>query len=451
MKFADLNIRKDLIEGLTRAGYDEAFAIQEHATPIALEGKDVIGKAQSGSGKTIAFMIPVIETVRKGSGVQALIIAPTRELTLQNEEVFKKIACKTGLKSVSVYGGKSINAQASALRSSEVVFATPGRLMDHMKRRNIDLRGIKIVVLDEADRMLDMGFINSIDYILRFTPCGRQTLLFSATMPEDIRAIVHRYMHDPVTVELDKEAPTVTTVDHEAWIALDGDKVGCLKKVLEKEKPASCLIFVQMKHYADRLQHTLSKSYNIEALHGDLSQAQRERVLDDFRSKKVPYLIATDVAARGLDIPQVSHVFNFDMPNDVETFIHRVGRTARAGAHGKAINIVLPEEINELAVIEHGAKIKIPRSYYRGSMSEEQAILMTDQLANRQDIIPKWGGKRTGMPGRSGGGGRGGFSRGGPRRGGFGGQRRSFGGGPRRSFGGPSKFGNRGTRRFRRR
>lgn len=416
VKFHELKIKKELLEGLHEAGYSETFAIQERATPVALEGRDVIGKAQSGSGKTIAFLIPVIEKVQKGKGVQALIIAPTRELTVQNEDVFKKIAVKTGLRSVSVYGGKSLDVQARALHSGvEVVFATPGRLMDHMERRNIDLRGIKIVVLDEADRMLDMGFIDDVDYILRFTPCGRQTLLFSATMPEEIRRVVHRYMHNPITVELHKETPTVTTVDQEAWIALDRDKIACLKHVLDREKPSAAIIFVEMKRDADRLERILSRFYNVAAIHGDLTQAQREHVLREFREKKVPYLIATDVAARGLDIPQVSHVFNFDLPKDVETFIHRVGRTGRAGAHGRAINIATPEEANELSVIEHYAKVRMIKHTYKGALTSEKATEMAEHLKGRQAIIPKWT-RRTGGPGFRG--------RGGPRR--FGGGRERF-------------------------
>jgi len=421
VKFAELKIKKEVLDGLHEAGYSDSFAIQEQATPLALEGKDVIGKAQSGSGKTIAFLIPVMERVQKGKGVQALIITPTRELAMQNEEVFKRLAVHTGLRSISVYGGKSMDPQTRALRSGvEVVFATPGRLMDHMERRNIDLKGISIVVLDEADRMLDMGFIEDIDYILKFTPCGRQTLLFSATMPEEIRHVVHRYMHDPVMVELHAEAPTVDTIDQEAWIALDRDKVECLKHVLDKEKPTACIIFVEMKRSADRLERILSKFYNVAAIHGDLSQSQRERVLNDFRSKKVPYLIATDVAARGLDIPAVSHVFNYDLPKDVETFIHRVGRTGRAGAHGRAINIASPEEANELSVIEHYAKVHMVKHTFKGAISSEKAQEMTEQMKSRQAIIPKWT-KRTGGPGF---GGRGGRGRGGPRRGGFGGGRR---------------------------
>jgi ATP-dependent RNA helicase DeaD len=269
--------------------------------------------------------------------------------------------------------------------------------------------------LDEADRMLDMGFIDDVDYILKFTPCGRQTLLFSATMPDEIRHVVHRYMHEPVYVELHKETPTVTTVDQEAWIALDRDKIECLKHVIDKEKPSACIIFVEMKRSADRLERILSRFYNVAAIHGDLSQAQRERVLNDFKSKKITYLIATDVAARGLDIPQVSHVFNFDLPKDVETFIHRVGRTGRAGAHGRAVNIATPEEANELSVIEHYAKVHMIKHTFKGALPSEKAFEMTEQMKSRQAIIPKWT-KRTGGPGF------GGRGRGGPRRGGRPGQ-----------------------------
>ncbi|MFH0829645.1 MAG: DEAD/DEAH box helicase [Candidatus Aenigmatarchaeota archaeon] len=426
MKFEELKLRSDLLKGLKEAGFEETFAIQEKATPIALEGKDVIGKAQSGSGKTLAFLIPVIERVHKGKGTQALIIAPTRELAMQIEDVFKIIAKYTGIRSVSVYGGKSIDVQARALRAGvEVIMATPGRLMDHMERRNVDLCNTQIVVLDEADRMLDMGFIEDIDHILKYTPCGRQTMLFSATLPDEIRRIVHRYMHDPVTVELNREAPTVTTVVHEAWIAMDGDKVACLKHVIDKEKPSACIIFVEMKREADMLERILSRYYSVAAIHGDLSQSQRENVLHNFRDKKIPYLIATDVAARGLDIPLVSHVFNFDLPKDVETFIHRVGRTGRAGLHGRAIHIALPGDYNQIAAIEHLAKVKIPHFQFHGTLSSEEAMKLSEMMTSRDTIIPKWG-KRTG--------GRGGSRRGPPRfvrrgSGSYGNRGRSGGGG----------------------
>jgi len=257
-------------------------------------------------------------------------------------------------------------------------------------------------------------------------------------MPEEIRGIVHRYMHEPVFVELNKETPTVTTVEHEAWIALDNDKVACLKNVLDKEKPTACIIFVEMKRHAGKLEKILSKYYTIASIHGDLSQSQRETVLRNFRSGKVPYLIATDVAARGLDIPNVSHVFNFDLPKDVETFIHRVGRTGRAGASGRAIHIATPSEANELAVIEHFAKVIIPKKSFKGALPEEKAFELSERLEQGQAIIPKWT-KRTGGPGRG--------SFGGQRRGGFGGRRSSDG--PRRGGGGFHGRGRRGSFRGR--
>ncbi|MEM5804474.1 MAG: DEAD/DEAH box helicase [Candidatus Aenigmatarchaeota archaeon] len=447
MKFSELKVSKDTADRLKAAGFEEMFDIQAEATPLALEGKDVIGKAQSGSGKTLAFLIPVLERVQKLKGVQALILAPTRELAIQINDVLVKLNKHGGLRSVVVYGGRSIDEQARALHSDvEVVVATPGRLIDHIRRHNIDLRRIKMVVLDEADRMLDMGFIDDVKFILRQTPPTRQTLLFSATMPDEIRGMVHQFMRDPVTVEIHAETPTVMTIAQEAWVALDRDKVGCLKHVLDVERPAACIIFVEMKRDADRLARELSKYYPVEPIHGDLSQAQRERVLAGFRSKKLTYLIATDVAARGLDIPAVSHVFNYDLPKDVETFIHRVGRTGRAGASGRAISIAVPEQYNELAVIEHFAKVSIARKFYAGSMDGEKAALLEDQLRTSQAIIPAWT-RRTGVPsgrpqrggfrrggfGGRPGGGRGGRFRGGGRRGGFhGGGRRDRGGFRRR-------------------
>ena len=397
MKFEELNISKEVKQGLADAGFTEMFPIQEKTIIALLERKDVIGKAQSGSGKTLAFLVPVLEKIKREDGLQALIMAPTRELAIQIDEVLKKISKHKQVKSALVYGGKAIGAQAHELRGANIVVATPGRLIDHMEKRNVDLRNVKFVILDEADRMFDMGFIHDIDFILSHTNKERQTLLFSATMPDQIRSLVRRYMKSPVTIELDRETPTVTKIDQEGYIVLDNDKPACLKFILEKEKPSLCIIFVQMKHQADRLVHVFKKYYKIAAIHGNRSQNQRERILEDFRSGRVPLLIATDVAARGLDIPAVSHVINYDLPNDIETFIHRVGRTGRAGAGGKAIMIAMPQQANDLKIIEHYAKVKIKIQPYRGKLSKEKAAQMAEEVRSTGAIIPHWA-KRTGKP-----------------------------------------------------
>jgi len=397
MLFEELNISKELKQGLAEAGFSEMFPIQEKTILALLESKDVIGMAQSGSGKTLAFLVPILEKIKSEAGLQALIMAPTRELAIQIDDVLRKISKHKHVKSALVYGGKSIDAQARQLHNANIVVATPGRLMDHMEKGNVDLQHVKFIVLDEADRMLDMGFIRDIDFILKHTNRDRQTLLFSATMPDQIRSLVHRYMKDPVTIEINKEIPTVMAIEQEAYIVMDHDKPACLKFILEHEKPSLCIIFVQMKHEADRLVRVFSKYYNIAAIHGNRSQNQRERILEAFRSKRVPLLIATDLAARGIDIPAVSHVINYDLPRDVETFIHRVGRTGRAGASGKAIMIALPSQGNDLKVIEHYAKIKMKLRTYRGNVSKERAAELEAEVKGAGSIIPKWM-KRTGKP-----------------------------------------------------
>lgn len=397
MKFEELNISKEVKQDLAEAGFTEMFPIQEKAIAAVLENKDVIGKAQSGSGKTLAFLVPIVEKVKRDGGLQALIVAPTRELAIQIDDVLRKVSKHKQLKSALVYGGKSVGAQAHQLHGANIVVATPGRLRDHMDRKNIDLRNVKFVVLDEADRMLDMGFIYDIDFILKHTNKDRQTLLFSATMPDPIRSLVHRYMKSPVNVELDRETPTVLAIEQEAYLVLDSDKAGCLKFVLEKERPSLCIIFVRTKREARKLTNTFREYYNVAAIHGDLSQGQRERVLEAFRNKRLQCLIATDVAARGLDIPAVSHVINYDLPEDVETFIHRVGRTARAGAKGKAIILAMPQQMNDLKIIEHAAKVKIKINNYRGKLSEEKAAEITERIRGGGTIIPRWA-HRTGKP-----------------------------------------------------
>jgi ATP-dependent RNA helicase DeaD len=380
MKFEELNISKEVKKGLLDSGFTEMFPIQEKTIHALLEHKDVIGKAKSGSGKTLAFLVPILENIKRDKGLQALIMAPTRELAIQIDGVLKKISRHKHVKSALVYGGKAMGAQTYQLRTANIIIATPGRLIDHMQRKNVDLKHVKFVILDEADRMLDMGFIRDIDFILKHTNPNRQTLLFSATMSEQIRSLVHRFMKSPVSIELHKEEPTVLSVKQEAYLAKHKDKPACLKYILDKEKPSLCLIFVQRKHEAKKLVRVFSKYFNIAAIHGNLSQSQRERVLTNFRNRRIQFLIATDVAARGIDIPAVSHVINYDMPQEIETFIHRVGRTGRAGASGRAIMIALPSQENDLRALEHYAKIKIKIHDYSEEVSKEKAAQLKEQV-----------------------------------------------------------------------
>ncbi len=426
MKFSELGLSREILQGLKENGFEETFPIQEKAIPIVLSGKDLIGKAQSGSGKTLAFSIPILEKINKNlRQIQSIVLAPTRELALQIYEEMLKAGKHRGLRYAIVYGGKSMEMQIRALREgAQIVIATPGRFIDHLQRGNLNLNNVRIVVLDEADRMLDMGFIDDVNFILRHVPRERQTLLFSATLPEPIRAIVHRYMKTPHTVELNKERPSVETVKQKAYIAEQRDKLDCLFHTISQEKPERAIIFCSTKAMARKLAFEISTEYKAAAIHGDLTQGQRERVMDNFREGRTHILIATDVAARGIDVTGISHVINFDMPNDVETYIHRIGRTGRAGASGTAITIVTPMEALTLLGFEHMIKAKVEKKQYiEGRLVEASP----EEFGKHRAIIPRWT-SRGGFPQR--------------------GRGRSFG--QKRNFrGGQDRF--RGRRNFKRR
>jgi ATP-dependent RNA helicase DeaD len=387
MKFSEMKISSEISKALEEMKFQETFPIQESAIPPIMEGKDVIGKAESGSGKTLAFAIPIVEKITYPKNIQALILTPTRELAEQVCKEIQKVGKYMKARAIAVYGGKSIEMQTRAFSQVNIVVATPGRLMDHIRRNNIDLRHVSILVLDEADRMLDMGFIDDIKFILRFIPKERQTLLFSATFSDEIRRIISNYMRNPILIELNKEKPSVKTTRQSAYIVKENDKRQCLEHFLNREKPELALIFCSTKIKSDRLYRELSRLYNIGVIHGDLSQNQRERVLADFKNRRVIYLIATDVASRGIDVKNISHVINYDMPNDIETYIHRIGRTGRAGASGKSITLVTHEEIQDLLRIENFVKVKIEKQKY---VNGEFLALSPDEISIKNAIIPKW-------------------------------------------------------------
>jgi len=387
MKFSEMKLSNGVAKALEEMKLEEAFPIQKTTLPPIMEGKDVIGKAESGSGKTLAFAIPIAEKINYPKKIQVLILTPTRELTVQVSKEINKVGKYAKVRSMAVYGGVSINMQVKRFSQVNVVVATPGRLMDHIRRNNIDLRGVSILVLDEADRMLDMGFIDDIKFILRFVPKQRQTLLFSATFSTEIRKIVNHYMKDPILIELNKEKPSVKTVKQSAYIVNEIEKQKCLELIIKQEKPEMILIFCSTKRKSDRLHRRLSKFYNIEVIHGDLSQQRREKVLESFRNRKVSYLIATDVAARGINIKNISHVINYDMPNDIETYIHRIGRTGRAGALGKSITFVKPGEIADLLRIEHFIKVRIKKQKF---IDGKFVAVNPEEFSLRKVMIPRW-------------------------------------------------------------
>ena len=347
-EFESLNIRPEVLRSLKEIGYKSMFPIQAQAIPPLLDGKDVVGQAHTGSGKTAAYALPIIEKVdEKKQYVQALVVVPTRELALQVTDEFNKIARHLYTKAYAIYGGQAITPQIERLRKKtpQIVVATPGRLIDHLERQTIDLQDVRFVVLDEADRMLDMGFIDDVDYILKCLPTQSQTALFSATMPQEIMRLSHKYMNHPVNVLIDSDELSVDEIDQSYAIVDDRSKFAALVEFIRKNSISSGIIFcatkIKTQKLAERLQ---TQGFRAAPIHGDLSQNRREHAMHNFREGRVELLVATDVAARGIDVPAVGHVINYDVPQDPLTYFHRIGRTARAGRAGRAISLVSNSE-----------------------------------------------------------------------------------------------------------
>ncbi len=332
--FKDFDLSEESLQAVASMGFEEPTPIQQRAIPILLTGKDLIGRAQTGTGKTAAFGIPIIEAIKlEDRFVQAIILAPTRELAVQAAEEINKLASVKGLHAIAVYGGTSIDRQITALQKGvHIVVGTPGRVLDHLRRRTLKLDRVKIVVLDEADEMLDMGFIEDITNILRTTPKERQTLLFSATMPDEIVRISKRYMREPEKVEIESETLTASKIDQIFYEVKHNEKVEALARLIDITDSGRFMVFCHTKRECDFVADTLKyRGYTVEAMHGDYNQAQREKVLKKFKDSDIDILVATDVAARGLDISDISHVVNFSIPQDPERYVHRIGRTGRAG------------------------------------------------------------------------------------------------------------------------
>ncbi len=342
--FGELTVSGAMGHALDRMGYSEPTPVQSRVIPLAAQGLDVVGQAQTGTGKTAAFGIPIVELIDgESTQIQALVLTPTRELAMQVSEEIASLGQFQGVRCLTVYGGQSMNVQLDGLRRRpQVVVATPGRLMDHMSRRTISLSDVRIVVLDEADQMLDIGFVDDIERILRATPSTRQTLLFSATMPGPIRRLARRYLREPEWIRVGGDAEPVEQVDQLYYEVAAQDRPAALDELLaDQEKVTQALIFRRTKVGVDRLVYNLERhGFDAEAIHGDMTQAHRERVMRRFKEKRLRVLVATNVAARGLDIPAVSHVINYDMPGNLEEYVHRIGRTARMGRPGTAIMFV---------------------------------------------------------------------------------------------------------------
>jgi ATP-dependent RNA helicase DeaD len=353
--FADLGLSESTLLALQDVGYEQPSPIQEQAIPPLLEGRDVIGQAQTGSGKTAAFGLPILEHVDPSEhDVQALILTPTRELCIQVTQAIRTYGQRKGVDVVAIFGGAPIRSQQAQLRGGgHIVVGTVGRVLDLVQRASLILHSCRFVVLDEADEMLDLGFLEDVERILALTPNSRQTALFSATMPPPIRELADRYLYDPVHVKVRNATMTVDSVEQFSVDVRANEKADTLVEVLRAERPDQALVFVRTKIRADQLFRRLrDRGLNVRALHGDMSQGQRDGVMLAFKGGRVPILVATDVAARGLDISTVTHVINFDVPVSPDVYVHRIGRTGRVGRSGRALTFVEPRQTRELEAIE---------------------------------------------------------------------------------------------------
>jgi len=352
MTFKEFNFKNTLNQAINSAGFKEPSPVQKDSIPIILEGLDMIGQAQTGTGKTAAFGLPIIQMMDGNSKVEALVIVPTRELAMQVSDELFRFGKTAGLKTATVYGGTAYNKQIERINQANIIVATPGRLQDLLKSKKIKINP-KFVVLDEADEMLDMGFLDEIKNIFTFLPEDRQTLMFSATMPKQIKLLAEKILKSPKSVTITKSERTNTDITQKFYVVADYERDDALLRLIDYKNPSKCIIFCRMKKEVDRLSsYMTSQGFKVASLHGDMEQKQRENTIRSFKQGLVEIFIATDVAARGLDVNDVSHVFNYHIPFDSESYVHRIGRTGRAGNKGEAITLVSPNELRTIKRIE---------------------------------------------------------------------------------------------------
>jgi ATP-dependent RNA helicase DeaD len=390
-EFSVLNLRPELVQAVTERGYTEPTPIQSAIIPLMLAGVDVIGQAQTGTGKTAAFSLPILNNLEPDQRrAQALVMTPTRELAMQVANAIYEYGKHRGVRVLAIYGGSSYSRQMTRLQKGvDVVVGTPGRMLDLLDQKVLDLSGVRTAVLDEADEMLSMGFIEDIEAILARTPATRQTALFSATLPHRIRQLADKYMRDPRSVTIQREQVTVAATEQRYYLVSQSDKTAALARLFEMEDITSALIFARTRAGTGELANQLTqRGFPAEVLNGDLSQELRERTLNRFRQNQIKVLVATDVAARGLDIDDISHVFNYDLPDDPEIYVHRIGRTGRAGKTGIAISLVTPREKRNLKEIEVFIKQKLNCA----TLPTEQDILLHRQT-QLLDQIKVWLGR----------------------------------------------------------
>lgn len=387
MTFADFEVNDDCVEALTKQSIFTPTPVQQESIPKVLSGGDLIAIAQTGTGKTLAYTLPSITKIvnNPGKGTQMLILVPTRELCVQVYTVVRDMADAAGLTTEQIYGGVGYDNQTKALKNgTDIIVATPGRLLDHIDRKNANFRNIQFLVLDEADRMLDMGFLPDVKEIISFTNKSRQTLMFSATFQDGIARLASNMMHEPEKIVIGIIAKPVDAVTQRLYPVLDERKPRLIADILTEEQPESCMIFMRTKVRTEQVAAILkNKGWKVAQLHGDRSQGQRQQALDGFRSGKYKVLVATDVAARGIDIDGVSHVINYDIPENADDYIHRIGRTARADAKGDAYTLVTPADFQFLGAIEKTLGYNIPREEREGAPRVLSVFKTNGQKATR--------------------------------------------------------------------
>ncbi|MCK4926855.1 MAG: DEAD/DEAH box helicase [Candidatus Aenigmarchaeota archaeon] len=361
MKFEDLGLNPLILKQVRTEGFEEATEIQAKSIPEIQKGKDIVGQSVTGSGKTVAFSIPIIDKVIQGKGIQTLILTPTRELCMQVKDTFETFGKPMKLKATAIYGGAGMEEQIKALKRTEIVVATPGRLLDHIGRRTIDLRNIRFLILDEVDKMFEMGFVEDVDKIINNIPKERQTLLFSATMPKKVHTVINRYLKNPVIIKgqvtVDRSKLNQTYYDIE-----QNSKFSLLTSLIKKRTSGLSLIFCGTRHQVDSLTSNLKKNgIKVMAIHGGLTQNKRIHALESLKNEKIDVLVATDVAARGLDIKNVTHVYNYDVPKTSEEYIHRIGRTARAGENGDAVTLLCDRDYDNFRRVLSDKSLKVEK------------------------------------------------------------------------------------------
>ncbi len=369
MKFSDLRIKSSFSETASRMGFEDLTYIQQRTMPLILEGKDVVGQAETGSGKTIAFALPILEKMTPGKGLQALVLTPTRELCVQVTDVFRDFGKAVGAKAISVYGGVGIEPQINNIRTADVVVGTPGRILDHLSRGTISFRDVRFLVLDETDRMLDMGFIDDVERIIRQVPRDRQTLMFSATVSFEIEDIMKRHLRNPVIIYTRSQVDAKKLRQYYYDIHYQGDKFPLLVHLLRNATPGLAIVFCGTKDETSLVAKNLRKQgIDAQEIHGGMSQNMREESLGMLKNEKTDVLVATDVAARGLDIKNVTHIYNYDVPNTGKEYIHRIGRTARAGENGTAVTLLTNRDHDSFRRINREEELDIvqaPMPYFK--------------------------------------------------------------------------------------